>query len=77
MMAVTLGTRNLKMALRRLRRFAREGAAEELDLDGTIDATARNAGLLDLKLVPERRNAVKLLLAARRGWLHGSAHQGV
>jgi uncharacterized protein with von Willebrand factor type A (vWA) domain len=57
-----LGTRNLKMALRRLRRFAREGAAEELDLDGTIDATARNAGLLDLRLVPERRNAVKLLL---------------
>ena len=48
--------------MRRLRRFAREGAAEELDLDGTIDATARNAGLLDLKLVPERRNAVKLLL---------------
>lgn len=59
---VELGTRNLKMALRRLRRFAREGAAEELDLEGTIDATARNAGLLDLKLVPERRNAVKLLL---------------
>ena len=57
-----LGTRNLKMALRRLRRFARDGAPEELDLDGTIDATARNAGLLDLKLVPERRNAVKLLL---------------
>jgi uncharacterized protein with von Willebrand factor type A (vWA) domain len=57
-----LGTRHLKMALRRLRRFAREGAPEELDLDGTIDATARNAGLLDLKLVPERRNAVKLLL---------------
>jgi uncharacterized protein with von Willebrand factor type A (vWA) domain len=57
-----LGTRNLKMALRRLRRFAREGAPEELDLDGTIDATARNAGVLDLKLVPERRNAVKLLL---------------
>jgi uncharacterized protein with von Willebrand factor type A (vWA) domain len=59
---VELGTRNLKMALRRLRRFAREGAAEELDLGGTIDATARNAGLLDLKLVPERRNAVKVLL---------------
>jgi uncharacterized protein len=59
---VELGTRNLKMALRRLRRFAREGAAEELDLDGTIDATARNAGMLDLRLVPERRNAVKLLL---------------
>jgi uncharacterized protein with von Willebrand factor type A (vWA) domain len=59
---IELGTRNLKMALRRLRRFAREGAPAELDLDGTIDATARNAGLLDLKLVPERRNAVKLLL---------------
>ncbi|MEO8061471.1 MAG: VWA domain-containing protein [Pseudomonadota bacterium] len=59
---VELGTRNLKMALRRLRRFAREGAPEELDLEGTIDATARNAGLLDLKLVAERRNAVKLLL---------------
>jgi uncharacterized protein with von Willebrand factor type A (vWA) domain len=57
-----LGTRNLKMALRRLRRFAREGAPEELDLEGTIDATARNAGMLDLKLVPERRNAAKLLL---------------
>jgi uncharacterized protein with von Willebrand factor type A (vWA) domain len=57
-----LGTRNLKMALRRLRRFAREGAADQLDLDGTIEATARNAGWLDLKLVPERRNAVKVLL---------------
>jgi uncharacterized protein len=59
---IELDTRNLKMALRRLRRFAREGAPEELDLDGTIEATARNAGLLDLKLVPERRNAIKLLL---------------
>jgi uncharacterized protein len=59
---VELGTRNLKLALRKLRRFAREGAAEELDLDGTIDATARNAGLLELKLVPERHNAVKVLL---------------
>jgi uncharacterized protein with von Willebrand factor type A (vWA) domain len=59
---VELGTRNLKLALRRLRRFAREGAADQLDLDGTIDATARNAGLLDLKLVPERHNAVKVLL---------------
>jgi len=59
---VELGTRNLKLALRRLRRFAREGAAEELDLGGTIDATARNAGYLDLKLVPERHNAVKVLL---------------
>jgi uncharacterized protein with von Willebrand factor type A (vWA) domain len=59
---VELGTRNLKLALRRLRKFAREGAADQLDLDGTIDATARNAGLLDLKLVPERHNAVKVLL---------------
>jgi hypothetical protein len=59
---VELGTRNLKLALRKLRRFAREGAAEQLDLEGTIDATARNAGLLDLKLVPERHNAVKVLL---------------
>lgn len=59
---VEIGTRNFKMGLRRLRRFAREGAAEELDLDGTVAATARNAGLLDLKLVPERRNAVKVLL---------------
>jgi uncharacterized protein with von Willebrand factor type A (vWA) domain len=59
---VELGTRNLKMALRKLRKFAREGAPDQLDLDGTIDATARNAGLLDLKLVAERRNAVKVLL---------------
>ena len=57
-----LGTRNLKMALRRLRKFARQGAADELDLDGTIEATARNAGWLDLKLRPERRNAVKVVL---------------
>jgi uncharacterized protein len=57
-----LGTRNFQIALRRLRRFAREGAAEELDLDQTIDATARNAGLLDLKLVAERRNTMRLLL---------------
>lgn len=59
---VELGTRNLKIALRRLRKFAREGAADQLDLDATIDSTARNAGWLDLKLVPERRNAVKVLL---------------
>lgn len=57
-----LGTRNIKVALRRLRRFAREGAPVQLDLDGTIDATARNAGLLDLKMVPERHNAIKVLL---------------
>lgn len=60
--AVELGTRNIKVALRRLRRFARRGAAEEFDLDGTVEATARNAGLLDIKMVPERRNAVKVLL---------------
>lgn len=59
---VELGTRNMKLALRKLRKFAREGAPDLLDLDGTIDATARNAGLLDLKLVAERRNAVKVLL---------------
>ena len=59
---VELGTRNVKLALRRLRRFAREGAADVLDLPDTIDATARNAGYLDLRLVPERHNAVKILL---------------
>lgn len=57
-----LGTRNIKMALRRLRSFAREGAATELDIDDTISSTARNGGWLDVKLVPERHNAVKLLL---------------
>lgn len=60
--SVELGTRNIKIALRKLRRFAREGAADQFDLDGTIDSTARNAGLLDLKFVPERHNAVKVLL---------------
>jgi uncharacterized protein len=50
------------VALRRLRRFARQGAADELDLPGTIDSTARNAGFLDLKMVPERHNAIKVLL---------------
>jgi len=59
---VELNTRNIKVALRRLRRFAREGVPEELDLDGTIDGTARNAGWLDLRLQPERRNRVKVLL---------------
>mgnify|MGYP000017619198 CR=1 FL=1 len=60
--SITLGTRNIKMALRRLRKFARAGAEEELDLDDTIRSTAHNAGLLDIKMVPERRNAVKVLL---------------
>ncbi|HEX2763743.1 MAG TPA: VWA domain-containing protein, partial [Allosphingosinicella sp.] len=58
---VELGTRNIKVALRRLRRFAREGAAEELDMDATIDGTARR-GWLDIQMRPERHNAVKLLL---------------
>jgi uncharacterized protein with von Willebrand factor type A (vWA) domain len=58
---VELGTRNIKVALRRLRKFARQGAAEELDLPDTIRSTARQ-GWLDVKLVPERRNAVKVLL---------------
>jgi len=57
-----LGTRNIKVALRRLRRFAREGHELELDLDGTIRSTAANAGWLDLKMVPERHNHVKVLL---------------
>ena len=60
--SVELGTRNIKIALRRLRKFARTGAADELDMDDTIKSTARNAGLLDIKMVPERHNAVKVLL---------------
>src|SRR5271168_4107674 len=60
--SVELGTRNIKIALRRLRRFAREGAPDILDLDGTIESTARNAGWLDLRMMPERHNAVKVLL---------------
>mgnify|MGYP000482804322 CR=1 FL=1 len=59
---VTLGIRNIKLALRRLRKFARQGAAEELDLDDTISSTARNAGYLDIKMVPERHNSIKVLL---------------
>lgn len=58
---VEIGTRNIKVALRRIRRFARQGAATELDLGGTIDATARQ-GWLDVRMVPERHNAVKVLL---------------
>lgn len=60
--SIQLGIRNIKVALRRLRKFARTGAADKLDLDDTIASTARNAGYLDLKLVPERHNAVKVLL---------------
>jgi uncharacterized protein with von Willebrand factor type A (vWA) domain len=60
--SVELGTRNIKIALRQLRKFAREGAADLLDLEDTIDKTARNAGFLDLRMIPERHNAVKVLL---------------
>ncbi len=60
--SVELGTRNVKLALRRLRRFARQGAADVFDLDGTIDSTARQAGLLDIRMVPERHNSIKVLL---------------
>ena len=60
--SVEIGTRNIKMALRRLRKFARTGAEEELDISDTISSTAKNAGLLDIKMVPERHNSVKVLL---------------
>jgi uncharacterized protein len=60
--SVELGTRNIKVAMKRLRQFARQGAAEELDLDDTIRSTARNAGYLDLKMRPERHNTVKVLI---------------
>ena len=59
--SVELGTRNIKIALRRLRKFARTGAEDELDMDNTINATAKNGGLLDIKMRPERRNTVKVL----------------
>jgi len=59
---IELGIRNIQLALRRLRKFARTGAEQELDMDGTIRATANNAGYLDLKLVPKRHNNVKVLL---------------
>ncbi len=64
---VELGTRNIKVALRRLRRFAREGAELELDLDDTITHTARNAGHLDIRMVPERHNAVKVIMLLDAG----------
>lgn len=60
--SVELGTRNIKVALRRLRKFTRVGSEEELDLDDTIRSTAKNAGLLDIKMVPEKRNGVKVLI---------------
>lgn len=60
--AVEIGTRNIKVALRRLRRFAREGAATELDLQGTIRSTAHQGGMLDIQMRPERHNKIKVLL---------------
>lgn len=60
--SVELGTRNIKVALKRLREFARSGAREELDLNNTIRATAENAGFLDIKMIPEKHNSVKVLL---------------
>ena len=58
---IEIGTRNIKVALKRLRKWARDGAEEELDIDKTIQSTAEN-GYLDVKTRPERRNAVKVLL---------------
>ena len=60
--SVELGTRNIKMALRRLRKFARTGREEELDMDNTIRSTAHNGGMLDIRMMPERKNTVKVLL---------------
>ena len=60
--SVELGTRNIKLALRRLRKFARSGKEEELDMHGTIRSTAHNGGLLDIRMRPERKNMVKVLL---------------
>jgi len=60
--SVELNTRNIKVALRKLRKFARQGSEEELDLDDTIRSTASNAGYLDIKMVPERHNSIKVLL---------------
>ena len=60
--SIQLGTRNIKVALKRLRKFARTGADEELDMDDTIYSTAKNAGFLDIKMRPERHNAVKVLV---------------
>ena len=60
--SITIGTRNIKMALRRLRKFARQGNDLELDMDGTIKSTAKNAGYLDINMIPERANAVKVII---------------
>ena len=60
--SIEIGTRNIKVALRRLRKFSREGAETELDLPDTIKSTAQNGGYLDIRMVPEQRNTVKVLL---------------
>ena len=60
--SVEIGTRNIKVALRRLRKFARQSTDLELDMDGTIKSTARNAGILDINMIPERTNHVKVLI---------------
>ena len=60
--SVNIGTRSIKMALRQLRKFAREGIADQLDIDNTIKKTAKNAGLLELEMVPEKHNSIKILL---------------
>ena len=60
--SVEIGTRNIKMALRRLRKFARQSLDYELDMEGTIKSTAKNAGILDINMIPERTNHVKVLI---------------
>ncbi len=75
--SVELGTRNMKLAMRRLRKFAREGAADQLDLDGTISATARNAGLLDLKLDPGASEHREGAAVPRRRRLDGRARSSL
>lgn len=60
--SVNIGTRSIKIALRQLRKFAREGLADQLDIDNTIMKTAKNAGLLELEMVPEKHNSIKILL---------------
>lgn len=64
---IELGTRGIKIALRRLRKFARTGAEDEFDIDNTIDKTAKNGGMLDIIMRPERRNTVKVLLMLDSG----------
>ncbi|MDZ7897921.1 MAG: hypothetical protein U5N85_07825 [Arcicella sp.] len=66
-----LNTRNIKMALRRLRILTREGVEDELDLEGTIQETSRNAGLLDIKMQATKKNKVKVLLLLDVGWFDG------